>query len=432
MGSPCPTMKLSALFVLACVSSTCVCEEENLHTEYKQSLAAAVADFTQSIYSHLATSSNQDNFVFSPLSLHSALSLLYLATKDNSTSQEQLGTAMGIVNSQEILKTAYNRIINFYRNQISFLYGNHIWVGRDFQLDEEYVEVVRNKLNADVSNLEFDKKKAVDEVNKWISKTTNNKIKDLVDSFSADTEMFIANALYFKEGWLVPFEEEDYKGNKLVREFETPSGKVNVSMMWQESDKFGYGQIPIPTQNYKKLEVVNIPYKNKDFEMQIIIPENNNHFNILEDMMRQNEIRDLNTGNNGFNLFKELKNNSDILYDEVNLIFPKFLVKSKFNAVNAMKELGAREVFTAGAELDKIIAGGPISVGNIIHEAVVEVTKDGTEGAAATGIELVLFSAGFQKQILVDRPFIFIIQDKINNIPILVGRIKNPLIAVPR
>merc|ERR1711872_939909 len=156
MGSPCPTMKLSALFVLACVSSTCVCEEENLHTEYKQSLSLGVAEFTQSIYSHLATSSSNDNFVFS---------LLYLATKDNSTTQEQLGAAMGIVNSQELLKTSYNRIINFYRNQKSFLYGNHIWVGRDFQLDEEYVEVVRNKLNADVSNLEFDKKKAVDEVN---------------------------------------------------------------------------------------------------------------------------------------------------------------------------------------------------------------------------------------------------------------------------
>merc|ERR1712142_128199 len=205
MGRLCLTTMFLTLCVLACVSSPSICDEDILDTEFQQSLAAAVADFTQSIYAHLASSSKQDNFVFSPLSLHSALSLLYLATKDNSTTQEQLGAAMGIVNSQELLKTAYNGIINSYRNQNSFLYGNHIWVGRDFQLDEEYVEVVRNKLNADVSNLEFDKKKAVDEVNKWISKTTNNKIKDLVDSFSADTEMFIANALYFKEGWLVPF-----------------------------------------------------------------------------------------------------------------------------------------------------------------------------------------------------------------------------------
>ena len=96
-----------------------------------------------------------------------------------------------------------------------------------------------------------------------------------------------------------------------------------------------------------------------------------------------------------------------------------------------MKTLGATEMFTSGAELDKITAGGPIGVGNILHEAVVEVTKDGTEGSAATGVELTLFSAGFQKHIMVDRPFIFIIQDKVNNIPILVGRIKNPTIQNP-
>ena len=57
-----------------------------------------------------------------------------------------------------------------------------------------------------------------------------------------------------------------------------------------------------------------------------------------------------------------------------------------------------------------------------------EVTKEGTEGAAATGIELVPFSASFglQKNIVLDRPFIFIVQDRVNNIPVLVGRVKNP------
>merc|ERR1712179_339959 len=388
MGTPYSTMLLLALCVVACASSLCLCEDNNLHTEYKEGLTAAVAEFTQSIYSHLATSSNQDNFVFSPLSLHSALSLLYLATKDNSTTQEQLGAAMGIINNQELVKTAYNRIIHSYRNQKSFLYGNHIWIG----------------------------------------KTTNNKIKDLVDTFSEDSQMFIANALYFKEDWLAPFDEEDFKGNNLVKDFETMTGKVKVPMLWQESNKFVYGEI---TTNNKKLEVVTIPYKNKDFEMQIIVPDGISHFSILEDMMKQNEIRDLNTKATGFNLFKETKNTSEFQYDDVSLIFPKFVVKSKFNAVDAMKELGAREIFTTGAELDKLIAGGPITVGKIVHEAVVEVTKDGTEGSAATGIELTLFSAGFSKEILVDRPFIFIIQDRTNNIPILVGRIKNPLAGSP-
>ena len=42
-------------------------------------------------------------------------------------------------------------------------------------------------------------------------------------------------------------------------------------------------------------------------------------------------------------------------------------------------------MFTVQAELDKITEEGPIGMGDITHESVVEVTKDGTEGAAATG-----------------------------------------------
>ena len=57
-----------------------------------------------------------------------------------------------------------------------------------------------------------------------------------------------------------------------------------------------------------------------------------------------------------------------------------------------------------------------------------EISKEGTEGAVATGIELVLLCGSFrvQKNIVLDRPFIFIVQDRVNNIPVLVGRVKNP------
>jgi len=427
MGSQSQAMGLLSTSLLICVFSLCACQGEVLTPTFQaESLSSAVCHFTQSIYVHLAKTSNKDNFVFSPLSLHSALSLLYLATKDNSTTKDQLGAAMGILNNPDLVKPAYKRQIHSYRNQNSFLYGNHIWIGREFSLDPGYEATVKNDFGSEVSKADFETQEAIEAVNNWIKKTTNNKIQNLVDSFSADTQMFLANALYFKEKWLVPFIEDDFKGNQLEKDFHMDTGKVKVPMVWQESDRFGYGEIKTKGGI---LEVVSIPYENESFEMQIIIPKDYNHFSIVEHMMDLEKERD--TVANRFNLFKTVKNQSEYQYDEVNLIFPKFKVKSKFNAADALKTLGAKEVFTTGAEFDKITAGGPIAVGNILHEAVVEVTKDGTEGSAATGIELTLFSAGFQKQILVDRPFIFIIQDKVNNIPILVGRIKNPITQNP-
>ena len=57
-----------------------------------------------------------------------------------------------------------------------------------------------------------------------------------------------------------------------------------------------------------------------------------------------------------------------------------------------------------------------------------QVTKEGTEGAAATGVEIELFSASFgdQKDVTVDRPFIFVVQDRRNDVPVLVGKVTNP------
>ena len=82
------------------------------------------------------------------------------------------------------------------------------------------------------------------------------------------------------------------------------------------------------------------------------------------------------------------------------------------------------------AELSGLGNGPNVAVENVLHKSVINVDKEGTVGAAATGVELVLLSGNFGKNldIVVNRPFIFIVQDKKYKIPILVGRVKNPLI----
>lgn len=90
--------------------------------------------------------------------------------------------------------------------------------------------------------------------------------------------------------------------------------------------------------------------------------------------------------------------------------------------------------FLADAQLDNFIenvdSGKKLAVSKIVQESVVKVDKDGTEGASATGVELVLLSGSFGEKVdvTVDKPFIFMIQDTVNEIPILVGRINNPLL----
>merc|ERR1712128_232210 len=117
-------------------------KNSNIDNHYHRTLESAIGDFSQSLYVQLAERSGSDNFVFSPLSLHSALTLLYLGTRDNSTTQQQLGAAMGIVNNPKLLKQSYQKVIETYKHQKSFLYGNHIWVGKGYTLKPDYKDLV--------------------------------------------------------------------------------------------------------------------------------------------------------------------------------------------------------------------------------------------------------------------------------------------------
>merc|ERR1719402_894522 len=106
---------LSAIYISNLVSTAsakpAIEDTSSLDLQYHNALQSSLADFSQSLYAQLAETSGDENFVFSPLSLHSALSLLYLGTKDNSSTQQQLAAAMGIINNPQLLRQTYQQVV---------------------------------------------------------------------------------------------------------------------------------------------------------------------------------------------------------------------------------------------------------------------------------------------------------------------------------
>merc|ERR1712012_59132 len=352
----------------------------------KKSLDDGMADFTQSMYLHLSQQPDVSNFVFSPLSIHSSLSMLYLGTSHGSNTSDELAIALGIINNRNFVKIAYNDLVKTYREEENFKYGNNFWVQNGFSVNSSFAKLVKDNMNSDVDNLDFADAESVRRVNNWVANMTGGNIDNLVDSFSADTSLFIANALYFNEKWEIPFLSKDtVTGEKLREVFRTSDNRfVNAPFIEQKSSRIGYEKI---------------------------------------------NSKDLNNGNAGFfNIFtKNSRQEPDEFIEDVFLKMPTFKIKTDMDAAEPLRKLGVRRVFNQDAELEGI-SSAPISVSRIKHTSLVEVTKEGTEGAAATGVEIALFSAAFgeQKDVVVDRPFIFIVQDKKNHIPVLVGKITDP------
>ncbi|MNY46401.1 Serpin (serine protease inhibitor) [compost metagenome] len=74
----------------------------------------------------------------------------------------------------------------------------------------------------------------------------------------------------------------------------------------------------------------------------------------------------------------------------------------------------------------------PIYISRIIHKTYVDVNEKGTEASASTLVEMLAGAAPSVKlpfQMTVDRPFLFVIEDRQTGVWLFLGAIENPLLT---
>merc|ERR1712110_518932 len=244
----------------------------------RERLEDSINNLSQKMYNTLAKEGRTDNFVFSPLSLHEALSILYFGATNDSETQKELIDVLGGLSSKELLEENYTRLTKFFKRQSSIKVGNAVWLQKSLKLNQNFTELVDRTLAATTENVDFSKAETTKNVNQWVKEATNNLIPTLVDSLDPQTLIFIANALYFKDKWLYPFQEMHLNGQPLddiYFNLEEGNGteQIKVPMMLSKSEDIGFGTIG--NEDYETLaEVIHIPYISGKFRMKIIVPDN--------------------------------------------------------------------------------------------------------------------------------------------------------------
>merc|ERR1719249_600198 len=209
----------------------CIRTDERFLSHARRQFTQSMEKFTQSIYLDMAEKNPNGNFVFSPLSIHSALTMLYLGT--TTTTEDELRSAMGGHTSKESIQCSYKNIVDVYSQEKDFKYANNFWLQQGYDINPNFKQKVQKILNSDAQNINFNAENSVDLVNAWVAAITNQKIKKMVEEFSSNTVLYLANALYFKEEWLVPFDDVNYDDTPLLGNFETPTGPKEVGMIQQ-------------------------------------------------------------------------------------------------------------------------------------------------------------------------------------------------------
>lgn len=226
-----------------------------------------------------------------------------------------------------------------------------------------------------------------------------------VDFLNVD-EMLIVNAVHFYSEWQQIFEKKD----TYMQKFYCPN-IIYIPMMHQYDKIFHYTQI-------KKIRVIQIPYQDSNIVMNIFLSE-------TEQMAPISELFSNLSYLELHQILEELQSHNHItIFGEVAV--PKFKIEHppiKLNSI--LKELGMTTSFDKNqANFQNIAPNAYIK--DIIHQAKIEVDEKGTRADAMTigYVKDVIGSVKNSNEFIVNQPFVFIIRDKIANVILFMGEVK--------
>lgn len=345
----------------------------------------------------IAINSNEPNVFISPLSMSIALGMVRNGAAGLTRTEIEQALRLSGMSDEEI--NEYYKIMREGLLSIDpktkLNIANSIWYRTGFPVKEDFLNVNRSYFNAEVKPLDFAAPGAVDIINAWCAKATNDLIKKPLDKISADAMLYLINAIYFKGIWAKQFDKKKTYETDFVAENGT---RTKVDMM-QQKDTFLYAEDD-------KAQYLDMPYGNKAFSMTVILPKDGlTTGQVLEDLTADEFARI----------------NASLRMQEVNVFFPKFKMENKYEMKDPMRALGMKTAFTDEADFSPI-SDIALIISRIIHSTYVEVDEVGTEAAAVTIIEFENTSLPVTPYFVANKPFIFLIREKSTGVILFVGK----------
>ena len=345
--------------------------------------------FQTTLFSHLYNDPNE-NICISPLSIYQIVSLV--SNGASGITQKEILQALipdSKIDKKSQLKinNVNSQILQIYDSKNKYVKIANAVMTKD-KIKPHFIKFCK-KYNALIEPLQ-----SADQVNKWCSEKTNGKINHIIDEIPEEMRMILLNAVYFKANWADQFEDKYTQ----KRAFKNSNNKiVKVDTMYKSFDSVNYYED-------KKIQMIELPYEDKNLSMVIILPKKEVYSSSLNYMKKEKLD------------FTKLINKLQITSD-VELYFPKFKLEYEKSLVNAFTKMKMKKAFSDFAEFTNLNEGIALKIGDILHKTFIEVDEKGTEAAAVTAIEMVeTTSVGPEEKkityVYVDHSFIYMIRDK--------------------
>jgi len=346
--------------------------------------SAANREFSWALFKKLNAEDSAENIFISPFSISSALTMaLNGAEGNNRIEMEKTLHYAGM--TREELNRGYadeTRRLSNLDQKITLQNANSIWIRDGFTVKNDFIDVNRRYLGAEVQTLNFTDPSAADIINNWVSEKTNRMIPKIISPpIPQEAIMYLINAIYFKGEWTSEFKAE----NTQQKDFYALDGKTDKVMMMQRNGNIDYF-------SNEEMQAVRLPYGDEKISMILVLPEKDINQWISD--MNADKWMDIVSG-----FFPER---------DLELQIPRFKMEYGIKELNsALKGLGMKEAFSDTADFSGIAEN--VCISSVLHKAVVDVNEKGTEAAAATSVEMVLTSMREPVSFTANRPFFFAI-----------------------
>lgn len=333
-------------------------------------------------YKFLKQIEGNDNTLVSPLSMAYLLSMI------------QSGTKGSTLNELNIALDNYDlQPMENIDSKISM--ANSMWINNRYKNDINNTFATALKINYH-SEVLYDEFINADNINKWVSEKTYNMINELFPSDSvnsADTIMALVNAIGINFKW-----DEEFDCNKtLMGNFlDKNVYMMNSNEKYIESDYYtGF------IKDYEKLS------DNSQYEFIGLLPKKD-----IQDVIN--------------NLSNDVIKNS-ITESEANIQIPRFKYEYNVNNLKSILEsLGIKDMFNR----EKANFGGiaeDIYVSSIVQKTYIDFMESGTKAAASSGGAFDITSAAEEKEVIFNKPFVYLIRKKGSNNIYFIGTVNSPI-----
>lgn len=344
----------------------------------------------------------EENTLLSPLSVLPALSMTTNGAKEETLFQIEQTFRIPLDNLNEYLYSYIQRLPN--EKDCKFHLANSIWIrnAEDFSVEDTFLKTTAKYYDAEIYQTAFDDQ-ALADMNRWVSDQTNDMIPTILDQIDPNAYLYLLNALSFDSKWSSIYQSSSVQDGIFTTENGTSQ---DVEMMY--SGEYEYIEDEYAVGFLK-------PYSGYSYAFVALLPKKGISLTEYVNTLTGEQLHHL------------LTNLEDC---PVTTGIPKFKTKFMIDLIPALQALGIRHAFDENrADFTGIGSfDSPrdrLFINRVLHKSFLAVDEQGTKAGAATMVGMEKSSVPMDpeqpKEVILDRPFLYMIVDYENRFPIFIG-----------